>query len=956
MPSNKRHRAARVQKGPTEVPGSRSTQLMGPRTPGDTASMAPTGPRDMVGSRAAALIPATLPGQQSRYNQAAGPQPPTYISDVDLGSNTFSPFQPVTPFGPPSVNYPRTFDYPVGLNLDFSDQGRVAFYKMLQVMSRTWGILRSVIETRKDQIMRIPWDVQLIGKPKVKDHPRLNELRAFLKRPDKEHSFNQWMRMQLEDKFVIDAANYYVWKDVGGKPIALMHVEGSLIKPLIDDAGRRPVYPNPAWQERIKGLPWINLDENEFLYAIQRPTPQDPIHGFSECQMIYIEVLQGIRKMLWKLDYWTEGSIPQMIITTPDGWSPEQVASFQAHTDFMLSGNLPQRAKIRFMPSGSKPFDLKNANGEALKTDEDEWVTRLVCYVFSVPPTPFVRQQNRACYSADTETLTDDGWKFYPDVGTKTKIATLNPELRRIEYYSPKKLHVYPYRGKMHHFVSRAVDVCVTPDHDMWCRDPRRNAYKKRHAEDLPEMNVKFVASATWEGGEDTEFFVLPACEVIRPQDHYVPIKLPMDLWLRFLGFFISQGGLSHHKNHYMFTLAQRFGEGERQIDETLKALEFSYSKYPPSDENCARWNVYGKQLHTWLLGNCGGYANEKHLPRWIFGLCLRQRRILFDALMAGDGSWDKRPDRNGGSYTSVSPQLVDDVQELAFTIGYCATMSVHYEANENKQRCYRVSVCERDEHDLLVERCREIEDYDGMVYCFEVPPNALFVTRRNGRIGIHGNTAESAAQEAQEEGLHPLMTWAKDDLIDPAIQSPTLGFGYDDCEFVWLPEPEVDAVKQSTVLTSYAKIGMITYDEGREQLNMGPLPDGTGSQPIMDTPNGPVPLAETLEANRQKALAAPDELDRDSDKHDMSMAQQQQSLDSAKQNFQQANQNGNGGQSPGSKGVGKSAAKTFRLGTARRDRPRKGYGWDALEKSIARRHGKVGRGQDTREGDEGCT
>ena len=51
---------------------------------------------------------------------------------------------------------------------------------------------------------------------------------------------------------------------------------------------------------------------------------------------------------------------------------------------------------------------------------------------------------------------------------------------------------------------------------------------------------------------------------------------------------------------------------------------------------------------------------------------------------------------------------------------------------------------------------------------------------------------------------------------------------------FVGRRVEERSAVKQSTVLTSYAKIGMITYDEGREQL---------------------------------KALAAPDELDRDSER-----------------------------------------------------------------------------------------
>ena len=618
---SRKSRRRRFQKSPADVPGARRAQLVpgsgdasfpvgagamqGPlRTPGDTSSRAPAGPRDLQGNRAQALVPP--PGQgPSRYNELAGPVPPTSISDVDLSQNIWSPFQPVVPFGPPSVNYPRTYDYPVGLNLDFTGQGRLTFFKMLQVMSRTWGILRSVIETRKDQLMRIPWDVQLIGKPKVKNHPRLNELRNFLKRPDGQNNFSAWMRMQLEDKFVIDAANYYVWKDRGGKPLALMHVAGETIKPLLDDAGRRPVFPNPCFQQVIKGLPWQNLDESEFLYAPQRPTPQEPMYGFSEVQMAYIEILQGIRKMLYKLDYWDSGSIPQLMITVPEGWTPEQLAAFQAHTDFMLAGNTPLKARIRFMPSNSKPFDLKNANGELLKTDEDEWVTRLICYVFSVSPQPFVKQMNRA--------------------------------------------------------------------------------------------------------------------------------------------------------------------------------------------------------------------------------------------------------------------------------------------------------------------------------------------------------SAESAAQEAQEEGLHPLMTWTKE-FVDPAIQSSNLGFGYDDCEFVWLPEPEVDAQKQMTVLTGYGKVGMMTYDECREQLNLGPLPDGAGADPIMDTPQGPIPLKETLEANRQKAVAVPDQLDREGEKHDMNVESHDLSVQGQKQSLKQQSQNGdnqppgNNGNGKPKPGVGKLAAGTFPVNLVKQTR---GYGWGALAQARAGGRGATERGED---------
>jgi hypothetical protein len=416
-------RVKRIEKAPRQVSGSssRRAQLMpqpgdssfnpqggAPGHPGVAPGQMPTGPQNLQGSRAAAAIPQQGPQYPSRYNEAANPRPPDYISDVDLSGNIWSPFQPIIPFGPPGVLYPRAFDYQTGQNLQIGS-GQLTFMRMLQVLAQSWGILRSVIETRKDQLLRVPWTIQLKDKPKDKTNAKVKELLEFFKRPDKQRNFGPWLRMELEDKFVIDAANYYVWKDQGGKPYALMQVDGATIKPLIDDAGRRPVYPNPAFQQIIKGLPWENLDEREFHYAPMRPIPQAPIFGYSEVQQIYVEILQGIKKMIYKSTYWDSGNIPELIVTVPEGWTPDQMAAFQAHLDIMLAGNIPFKSRIRLFPSNSKPFDIKNANGELLKTEEDEWLARLVCYTFGTSNHPFIKGMNRAEAESSAQEAEEEG-------------------------------------------------------------------------------------------------------------------------------------------------------------------------------------------------------------------------------------------------------------------------------------------------------------------------------------------------------------------------------------------------------------------------------------------------------------------------------------------------------------------------------------------------------------------
>jgi Phage portal protein/Phage Mu protein F like protein/High potential iron-sulfur protein len=383
--------------------------------------------RPTTGSRADAAIPArqgpasnqnTLNvGAESAtiYEQMAPPQPPNAISDVTIDRNWFSPFQPVTPFGPPWQTYPRAYDYPVGENINFIP-GRVEVFTMLRAMAQGWGLLRTVIETRKDQLMRIPWTIRTLdqdrsvqNKQKDKGNKRIQQLREFFKRPDRHHGFQQWARMILEDKFVLDAATITIWRTVGGDPYSLMVTDGATIKPLIDDAGLRPEFPNPAYQQVIKGLPLINLDSTEILYAPQRPRPQMPHYGYSEVEQIMLEICEGLRKQLYKNSFWNEGTLPEMLIGVPEEWKAEQIASFQAWFDSYMEGNIGQRTKARFIPGGMKPYDVKNADGGSLKTDEDEWIARIVCFAFSIAPTPFIRQLNRSTAQSAAQEAEEEG-------------------------------------------------------------------------------------------------------------------------------------------------------------------------------------------------------------------------------------------------------------------------------------------------------------------------------------------------------------------------------------------------------------------------------------------------------------------------------------------------------------------------------------------------------------------
>ena len=417
--------------GRSIAPYSPGFGLMG--NPG-TSSRAPTGPANRpsgntaVGLRSnveqfgvpSGINPSTEP---SKYFNARPDQPTPWITDVDMSNVWYSPMQPVWPFGPPVNTTPREWDYPVGYNINYVPN-RLNLVGMLRGMRQSWGVLSTIIETRKDQLLRIPWTIQVKGSPR-RSSKFVDEVTAFFKRPDGKLTYGQWQRKMLDDLLVIDAPTLYMDRTVGGKLLAAQVLDGGTIFPLIDDAGRRPdtsyqidnggiVYTRrqPAFQQIIYGLPMIDLSEDEIIYGMMRPRPELPIFGFSPVEQILTEATEAIRKTFYQLEFWRAGSMPELIVTVPENWSPRQIATYQAHFDALLSGQLTLKSKVRFVPGGMKPFDIKNASGESLWSQRDELLVRLACYAFSVSPTPFVHQTNRATASQAQESAEEEG--LYP--------------------------------------------------------------------------------------------------------------------------------------------------------------------------------------------------------------------------------------------------------------------------------------------------------------------------------------------------------------------------------------------------------------------------------------------------------------------------------------------------------------------------------------------------------------
>jgi len=346
-------------------------------------------------SRAAAVTPLTNVSVRYNLRQGGGIQTGT-------GADWFGPQDPLKPLAPPEVTG-RTWDFPVGFNVVTRPRAYEAVgFAELRALAQSYDLLALIIETRKDQLSRLPWTIaprdENLREGK-KDVPaaiqsRIDAITKFFKRPDHIHRWSNWLRMLMDDMLVIDAPTLFCERTRGGQLLGLRPIDGATIKRVIDDWGMTPAYPLPAYQQVLKGLPALNYTERDMLYR-PRNRRVHKAYGFSPVEQIVMTVNIALRRQLFTLQYFTEGNVPESLIGAPDSWTPEQIAAFQVNWDTMLEGNTAARRHAKFVPAGvGKTFiQTKDAS---LSGPFDEWLARITCYAFSVSPEPFITKVNRA--------------------------------------------------------------------------------------------------------------------------------------------------------------------------------------------------------------------------------------------------------------------------------------------------------------------------------------------------------------------------------------------------------------------------------------------------------------------------------------------------------------------------------------------------------------------------------
>ena len=348
------------------------------------------------------------------------------------------------------------------------------------------------------------------------------------------------------------------------------------------------------------------------------------------------------------------------------------------------------------------------------------------------------------CHDAETEILTERGWIRFHELAYTDRVATVDRETRQFWYEKPANFFDYQYDGDLIHLKSSRMDVMVTPNHKMWVTPARWNANKFAFLE-AHELDDEYRTWASLRSGRpQVKEGALVLDEILPKRDRgarlmYPRVEIPWRVLAPFLGYYVSEGSATHGQasGSYHVSIRQKKAAGVARIDALMLQFPMHVTRHVDRKGGVS-WIVSDRRLYQWVVEQCGKLAEAKRIPPIAQEWSRTDLEAFVMAAMDGDGSW-MRGHPGLGHYSSTSRALADGFQILALELGWNASLTVDYDRRD-RLPIYRVNLSMRGSDLWITPRTVQRVPYTGHVYCVENSTH-LIVTRRNGRIAIHGQS-----------------------------------------------------------------------------------------------------------------------------------------------------------------------------------------------------------------------
>ena len=356
-------------------------------------------------------------------------------------------------------------------------------------------------------------------------------------------------------------------------------------------------------------------------------------------------------------------------------------------------------------------------------------------------PLPMFANDRYGCHSADTEVLTEHGWKKWPDYDGRSLLGTMNQDTGYLEFQAPLAVQRYNHNGAMAFTEHAHLDFALTPDHRMFYS----NYY-------VPSPYVK--GGAGWEPYQFGEISQLPTrCRIPGATTGFIGTQLDEltignRKWngtdfLRVLALILSDGWVSgsvHHPARLSFCCMRN--------DRIEMIREFAHKIGLEEKSREGVWTWTDAALVAWLKANAY-IGNEYRAPhKRIPDLVKVADQHQINEFLRYFGDQHLR-DQGNCHYYSSSSYMIDDLQELLLRVGKRSRVFPRgirpQTGNKFNQNYPAYELHEYVDSNVTMQRLERLgrpvvyDHYKGEVFCATVP-NSTLITRRNGHVMVSGN------------------------------------------------------------------------------------------------------------------------------------------------------------------------------------------------------------------------
>ena len=318
------------------------------------------------------------------------------------------------------------------------------------------------------------------------------------------------------------------------------------------------------------------------------------------------------------------------------------------------------------------------------------------------------------CYDEETEILTNNGWKLFKNLkNEEDKVAQYNQD-GSIDFVLPLKYFEADYEGDMYRFnnIKNNINLVVTPNHRVVKRRKSDNNIIIQNAKD-----IKF-------GSHSFEYVC--AGNKIGEINNLTPYE-------RLLIAYQADGRCRGKTIEFQFAKQRKIDRLKGICEQGGFKYKISEPKYREFSKHNGNWN---NQVNFTIYLDS---EPAKNFKEWVnvenknYQWCQQ----FIEEISYWDGC---RRSETRFKYDSTVKENVELVQIVSILAGFRTKFSSYEDNRSDKfNTIYTLNI---NKYDYIGGQAiiKEIIQYNGKVYCVQVP-SGMLVVRRDGQVSISGNS-----------------------------------------------------------------------------------------------------------------------------------------------------------------------------------------------------------------------